>query len=345
MMRKLLNTIYITRDDAYLSLDNNNLVCKIDGEIVLKFPLDNIEGIVCFNYVGCTPALMGECVKLQIRLSFISQTGRFLANVCGPTKGNVHLRIMQIKKFETGSLDLAINTVIAKIANSIQLIRRGQHDNVELRDDADVIDVIYKLKNGINSALTACSIDELLGIEGNCAKYYFSVFSSMFSSANVALKFESRTKRPPLDPINATLSFVYTLLTNQYAAALETVGLDSYIGYYHSLRSGRASLACDLVEEARCIVERFTITLFNLRILDSSDFDTQISGAVYLSDNGRRKVLSRWQEKCKSDIYHPYLKQKIQFGLLPYIQSNLLAKYIRGELDEYYCFLIKRTNL
>ena len=170
-----------------------------------------------------------------------------------------------------------------------------------------------------------------------CIRDSFGVFGKLFTNPNV--HFSVRTKRPPLDPVNAVLSFVYTLYTNEYAAALETVGLDSYIGFYHALRSGRASLACDLVEEARCHVERFTITLFNLGILSEKDFEVQISGAVWLNDDGRKKVLTRWQEKKRTDLMHPYLKQKIQFGLLPYVQSNLLAKFVRGELPEYPCYL------
>ena len=152
--------------------------------------------------------------------------------------------------------------------------------------------------------------------------------------------FEYRNKRPPLDEVNALLSFVYTLYVNEFAAALETVGLDSYIGYCHALRSGRSSLACDLVEEARCLADRFVLTLINLRIITAKDFEKQISGAVWLSDEGRKKVLTKWQEKKRTDYQHPYLKQKIQFGLIPYVQSNLLAKYVRGDIEEYPCFLL-----
>ncbi len=155
------------------------------------------------------------------------------------------------------------------------------------------------------------------------------------------MSFTYRNQRPPLDPVNALLSFMYTVYTNEFASSLFTVGLDPYIGYYHALRSGRVSLACDMVEECRCIVERFVLTLLNLRIITEEDFETQISGAVLLNKDGRKKVLTKWQEKKRTEIVHPYLKQKMQFGLLPYIQSNLLAKYVRGEADEYPCYLAK----
>lgn len=184
-------------------------------------------------------------------------------------------------------------------------------------------------------------MEEIVGIEGNCAQNYFSIFDKLITNKKVPFTFEFRSKRPPLDPINAVLSFVYTLSASEYASALETVGLDSYIGFCHALRSGRVSLAYDLVEEARCLAERFTLTLFNLQILSEKDFEKQISGAVWLNDDGRKKVLSRWQERKRNDMVHPVLKQKIPIGLLPYVQSNLLAKYVRGDIEEYPPFLQK----
>ena len=227
----------------------------------------------------------------------------------------------------------------SKFCNTIKLIKRTLHDNSNLREDKSIINTLDILKNGIDSVYNANSIEEIVGIEGNCAKAYFSIFNKLLT--NKSVKFESRTKRPPLDCVNATLSFVYTLLTNEYAAALETVGLDSYIGFCHKLRSGRVSLACDLIEETRAVVDRFVITLFNLKVLTEKDFEKQVSGAVLLNDDGRKKVITKWQEKKRSEIVHPYLNEKIMFGLLPYVQSNLLAKFIRGDLDEYPCYIVK----
>lgn len=340
-MRKLLNTVYVTNEQSYLTLDGENLVCKIDGEIKLRIPFENVENIVCFNYVGCSPALMGKCVSKTIPINFISPQGKFLAKVCGETKGNVFLRVAQIDKFREQGLMLAQNTMAAKFSNTRQLIRRTLHDNASLRGDEQVQKVMSVLDSGIEKVMEAKTIEEVMGIEGNCAQNYFAIFDQLITNQKVSLHFELRTKRPPLDPVNALLSFVYTLLTSEYAAALETVGLDSYIGYCHTLRSGRSSLACDMVEEARCIAERFVLSLLNLQIIGEKDFDVQISGAVWLNEDGRRKVLTRWQEKKRSDFVHPYLKQKIPFGLLPYIQSNLLAKYVRGELEGYPPFLLK----
>lgn len=340
-MRKLLNTVYVTNEESYLALDGENLVCKVNGKIVLRIPFDNVENIVCFNYMGCSPALMGKCVKNTIPINFISPQGKFLAKIVGETKGNVFLRVAQIDVFRENSLLLTQNTMAAKFINTIQLIKRSMHDDAELRLDEELLTVNKVLKEGVNKVFQAESIEEIVGIEGSCARAYFSAFSKLIRNGEGIPRFEYRTKHPPLDSVNALLSFVYTLATYEYAAALETVGLDSYIGFCHTLRSGRVSLACDLVEEARCIAERFVLTLLNLRIISEKDFEKQISGAVWLNETGRKKVLTKWQEKKRKDLNHPYLRQKIPYGLLPYVQSNLLAKYVRGDIKEYPCFLVK----
>lgn len=340
-MRKLLNTLYITDESAYLSLDNDNFICKIADKERLRIPFDNIENIVCFNYVGCSPALMGKCVEKTIPINFVSPHGKFLAKVYGETKGNVFLRIFQIDKFRLDGINLAQNTLAAKFSNSIKLIKRSLHDNSDLRNNEDIADVLKILHSGVEKVFDAQTLDELLGIEGFCAKNYFSIFGKLITNPKSMFKFSYRTKRPPLDPINAVLSFVYTLYTSEFSSALETVGLDSYIGFCHTLRSGRNSLSCDLVEEVRAVAERFVLTLFNLQILSEKDFDVQVSGAVFLNSDGRKKVITHWQEKKRTDLKHPYLQQKIQFGLLPYVQSNLLAKYVRAEIEEYPPLLIQ----
>lgn len=340
-MRKLLNTVYVTNEMAYLTLDGENLVCKIEGETKLRIPFENIENIVCFNYIGCSPALMGKCVSKTIPINFISPQGKFLAKVCGETKGNVFLRVAQIDTFRESGLILAQNTMAAKFSNTRQLLRRTLHDNADLREDEEVKNTIEILTAGIEKVYSAKSVEEIIGIEGYCAQSYFSVFNKLITNRKVPFTFELRTKRPPLDPVNAVLSFVYTLAMSEFAAALETVGLDSYIGYCHVLRSGRVSLACDMVEEVRCIVERFVLTLLNLQIIGEKDFEKQLSGATWLNEEGRKKVLAKWQEKKRTDMMHPYLKQKIPLGLLPYIQSNLLAKYVRGDIESYPSFLLK----
>ena len=340
-MKKLLNTLYVTSENSYLSLDGENVVVLDDKTEIGRLPLHNLEGIVSFGYRGTSPALMRACAEQGISLCYLTPQGKFLAKVCGETKGNVFLRVAQIDRFRENGLALTQNTMAAKFSNTRQLIRRTLHDNSDLREDGEIQKVLEVLSDGIDKVYRAESIEEVVGIEGYCAQSYFSVFHKLITNKKVPFTFELRTKRPPLDPINAVLSFVYTLATSEFAAALETVGLDSYIGFCHTLRSGRVSLACDMVEEARCIVERFVITLLNLQVIGEKDFEKQLSGAVWLNEDGRKKVLARWQEKKRSDLVHPYLKQKIPMGLLPYVQSNLLAKHIRGELDQYPPFLLK----
>lgn len=251
------------------------------------------------------------------------------------------MRVSQIDVFRENALILSKNTMAAKFCNSVQTIKRTLHDVSDLRNNSELQAAVAVLSKGVENLTAANSIEQILGIEGNCAQAYFSVFDKLITRQNSDIHFSYRNKRPPLDEANALLSFIYTLYTAEFAAALETVGLDSYIGFCHALRSGRHSLACDLVEEARCLADRFALTLINLQIVRKKDFDTQISGAVWLNDNGRKKVLSKWQEKKRTEYLHPYLKQKIPFGLIPYVQSNLLAKYVRGEIEEYPCFLLK----
>lgn len=342
-MRKLLNTVYVTNENAYLTLHQNNIVCNIGGKKVLSIPFDNVENIVCFSYLGCSPELMGKCVEKTVPINFISPSGKFWAKVCGETKGNVFLRIQQIEKFRQNDLQLAKNEMAAKFHNTAVTVKRTQHDHPEFRDDEGFNNILEVLKNSMENAEQAESKESLLGIEGSCANAYFSIFPRLITGSDLALTFKERNKRPPLDPVNALLSFLYTLEMTDCAAALETVGLDSYIGFYHSLRSGRVSLACDMEEEFRCIADRMAITLMNLKILTVKDFERQLSGAVWLNQDGKKKVITKWQEKKRETMLHPVIKEKIPYGLLPYVQANLLAKYIRGDMDEYIPFLMRQS--
>ena len=339
-MRKLLNTFYITNEQAYLSLDGENIVCKVPNEKPVRVPFDNIENIVCFSYLGCSPALMGKCVDANIPINFVSPHGRCLAKLCGGTKGNVFLRVKQIESFHSNSLKLCQNTVAAKLSNTRQVVRRSMHDDAALRSDNAILKFLDLISTSLETVYSAKTPEEVLGIEGNCAKGYFGIFGKLIKNSNFTIT--GRVKHPPLDPVNAVLSFIYTLMTNDCAAALETVGLDSYIGFYHTLRSGRESLACDLVEEFRCFAERFVLTVLNLQILDKNDFDFQVSGTVFLNNEGRKKVLEKWQGKKRETLYHPYLGENIPYGLLPYVQSNLLARFIRGDISEYPPYLYKK---
>ncbi|MGN0575383.1 MAG: type I-C CRISPR-associated endonuclease Cas1c [Ruminococcus sp.] len=340
-MRKLLNSLYILDETAWLNLDGENIVCTCDDKEKFRMPFSNIEDIYCFSFLGCSPALMGKCAEYGINISFFRPDGKFLARVQGKTKGNIFLRKAQFEKFSSPPVILAQNTVAAKLANTRFLIKRSMHDNPQLDDDGELSRCIEYLESGIKRVYELNDRDMIMGVEGSCAKAYFSIFDRLILQQKNDFQMTARTKRPPLDPVNAVLSFLYTVVTSSYTSALESVGLDSCCGFYHALRSGRSSLACDMVEETRCIIERLVLTMINLKKLNKDDFETQESGAVFLSKDGKRKALTAWQEKKRTTILHPYLNEKIPLGLLPFVQSSLLAKYIRGEIEEYPCYLLR----
>lgn len=336
-MRKLLNTLYVTKENGYLSLDGENLVLTIDGKEAIRLPFTNIESVVCMNYLGCSPALMGKCAKENVGLCFISPNGRFLARVTGEVKGNVFLRYEQIKLLESAErqADIVRNIITAKIKNTKNLILRSRRDNKEIDSDERLTHTLDILDNNITKIQAESDMDVLRGIEGQSAKAYFDIFDRLITKQKEDFIMVDRTKRPPLDRVNAVLSFLYTVCTNDIASALECVGLDPYIGVFHTLRPGRVSLACDIMEEFRALIERLVISLINLKTLQKDDFEVQISGAVLLNDDGRKKVITAWQNKKKETILHPYLKEKVAIGLFPYVQANLMAKYIRKEISEY----------
>lgn len=340
-MRKLLNSLYILDETAWLTLDGENIVCKFEEKEKFRMPFSNIEDIYCFSFLGCSPALLGKSAEYGIAVNYFNPNGKFLARVQGKTKGNIFLRKAQFEKFSNPDILLCQNTVASKLSNTRYLIRRSMRDNPDLDNNGLLSECIKDLESGIERIYQFKDKETLMGIEGICAKSYFSIFDTLIINQKEDFKMVGRTKRPPLDPVNAVLSFLYTILTSQYASALESVGLDSCYGFYHALRSGRSSLACDLVEETRCIIERLTLTLINRKQLKPNDFEKQESGAVYLSKDGKKKVLTAWQERKRESIDHPYLKEKIPLGLIPYVQSMLLAKYIREEIEEYPCFLMK----
>lgn len=328
-------------ETAYLSLDGENIVCRTDESEKFRIPFSNVEDIYCFSYRGCSPALMGKCVEYKIPLNFISPQGEFLARVEGEVKGNVYLRKAQFDMFADPPALLMQNTVAAKLANTRYVIKRSLRDNPQIDDDGAVSRCIAYLESSIDRAYETDDRDALMGIEGSAAKAYFDIFDRLILRQKEDFIMTSRTKRPPLDRVNAMLSYLYTIATCTCASALAAVGLDSYAGFYHALRPGRNSLACDMVEEIRCIIERLVLTMINLKMVNADDFEVQPGGAVYLSKDGKRKVITQWQEKKRTVIVHTYLKEKIPVGLIPYAQSTLLAKYIRGEIDEYPCFLMK----
>lgn len=343
-MRKLLNVLYVTLEDAYLCLENENVCVRQNGEDLLKIPLLNLEGIVCFNYSGISPQLMGACAERRIFVSFLTQTGRFLASVYGETKGNVLLRKEQyrISEDEKRAIRLAKNFVFGKLHNQKWVIERTLRDH-GLRVDAESLKrASLFISECMRLALECGAMGELRAIEGKGAQTYFNVFDELILQNKESFMFISRNRRPPIDPVNALLSFAYVLLANECKASLEAVGLDSYVGFMHADRPGRPSLALDLMEELRPqFADRFVLSMINRKEIDPSDFERQESGAVLLKDEARKRFLTAWQQRKREEITHPFIEEKINWGLVPHVQALLLSKAVRGDLEEYPCFLWK----
>ena len=342
-MRQLLNTLFVTSEDIYLSLDGENVVANRGGEPVARYPLHTLQSIVTFSYAGASPALMGKCAQREIGLAFCSQRGKFLARVSGQMQGNV-LRRMQYRVADdpSQSCRIARNMIFGKVYNARWSVERTRRDHAPRVDGQRFSAVSQQLQGLLPQIAAETSPDSLRGLEGIGAAAYFSVLDEMILQGKETFFFRERSRRPPLDAFNAMLSFAYSLLAHDCASALESVGLDAYVGYLHTDRPGRESLALDLMEELRpCFADRFVLTLINNRIIKPSNFEFRESGAVLLAEEGRRTFLQKWQERKRETITHPFLEEKLPWGLVPYVQSLLLARYLRGDLEEYPPFLWK----
>ncbi len=344
-MRRHLNTLYVTTEDAWLSKDGENAVVKADGKECGRVPMHLLGGIVCFGAVGATPALLGHCADLGVCFSFMSRNGRFLARVEGPVSGNVLLRRSQYRATDDGAMNTAMvrHLVTGKILNQRTVVRRalrdhGENSAGETRDRLKACE--RRLTDAVQRGTRAHGADNLRGIEGEAARVYFEAFSDLVRSEEPAFRFCRRSRRPPLDPMNALLSFLYALLVHDCRSALETTGLDPAVGFLHRDRPGRPSLALDLMEELRPVLaDRLALSLVNRRQLSAGDFDAALSGAITLREDARKTVLIAYQERKKDEIMHPFLKEKTTFGLVPFVQAMLMARWLRGELDGYPPFL------
>lgn len=340
-MRKLLNTLYITTPEAYLSKDGLNVVVSVNQEEVFRIPAINIEGIVTFGYMGASPGIMRLCSDKGISLTFLSPHGRFIGRLQGETKGNVLLRKKQyqLSDDENWSLHVSRLMIGGKIQNYRNILKRYIRDYGE---DEKVIRAVEILEQAKHDALTASDKALLMGYEGMASNAYFDVLSVLILNQKTDFPFAGRNRRPPKDAVNAMLSFAYTLIASDVSAALETVGLDPYVGFLHALRPGRTSLALDMMEELRAYLgDRLVLSLINMKQITSKDFLYQGDNGVIMTDSGKKTFLSAWQTRKKEMITHPYLNEKIEIGLIPYVQAMLLARYIRQDIDDYPVFLIK----
>lgn len=342
-MKKHLNTLYITSDDAYLSKERETFVVEMNHKKVFQAPIHSIENIVCFGFKALTPALMAFCAENNVGVSYLSEQGKFLARVYGAQKGNVLLRKAQyaVADNESQSLKIARPIIAAKVSNYRNLLQRHQRNHPDDCPDA-VVSAATTLGNRLEEIQRAQSLDGLRGYEGECASLYFGVLSSLITAQQADFTFTVRSKRPPLDPANALLSFLYALLANDVRSALETTGLDPQVGFLHQLRSGRPSLALDIMEEFRAYLgDRIMLNLINLKQVTKKDFEIRESGEVRISDEARKTLITAYQKRKQEETTHPFLGEKMTIGLLPHIQAQLMARHLRGDISEYPPFYTK----
>ena len=343
-MRKLLNTLYITKPDVYLATQGANIVVREQQKTLARYPLHNLQDIVLFTYLGISPQLMERCMEYGIGIAYVSPRGRLIARLQGKSRGNILLRRTQYRIADNPAQSLGIvrNMIAAKVYNEKWVIERYIRQYEHRIDSKRLQECSVQLTDLLEKVRGAATVDALRGFEGNAQAVYFSCFDDMILNQKGDFIFGIRSRRPPLNRVNALLSFLYAVLSNDAASALETVGLDAYAGFMHVDRPGRVSLALDMVEELRApVVDRFVLSLINKRIIHTEDFDEESNGAVMLNESGRKKVIAKWQERKKEELTHPYLKEKISWGLVPFIQASLLSRFLRNDLDAYPPFLWK----
>jgi len=337
-MRKLLNTLYVTTPESYLHRDGENVLVKVGSDEKFRIPVHNIEGIVCFGYMGASPQLMQLCSENNVGLSFLTPHGRFLGRVNGRVRGNVLLRRTQYRVADNreASLDIAKGFIAGKIVNCRTVLGRSLRDHGGVINCDRIRSTDNLLIENLEKIERCPDADTLRGIEGNCAKFYFDVLDELILKQKNDFFIRNRNRRPPLDNMNALLSFLYTLLTHDMESALETVGLDPYVGFFHTDRPGRASLALDMMEELRpFIADRLSLNMVNLQQVVPEDFLKKEGGGIILTDKGRKAVLGAWQKRKADEITHPFLNEKVPVGLLPYVQALLMARFLRGDIDGY----------
>lgn len=343
-MKQLLNTLYITIPDVYLAVSGENILIKQQNNILARYPFHNLEDIVLFSYLGMSPKLIKKCMEYDIGICYLTPTGRFIARIKGESKGNILLRRQQyrVSDNEIKSLEISKNIICAKIYNEKWTIERYIRQYENRIDIEHLKGISTYLSSLLDKVFKVEDMDELRGIEGIAQVNYFSCFDKMILNQKDDFRFEIRSRRPPMNPINAMLSYTYSILSNDVASALESAGLDAYAGFMHVDRPGRISLALDLVEELRApISDRFILSLINMNQVNKNDFIFEDSGAVTIKEDCRKKIIKLWQERKQKKLTHPFLNEKIEWGVVPFCQAMLLARYLRGDLDGYPPFMWK----
>jgi CRISPR-associated protein Cas1 len=336
-MKKHLNTLFVTTQGAYLAKEGETVTVKVEKKVALRLPVHTLDGIVCFGNVAVSPFLMGFCAERDVAISFLSEQGRFLARVQGPVSGNVLLRRRQYRLADEdgSSAGLATNMVAAKVANCRYVLQRARRDHADKLVDGTLDGAIKRLNAALDRLTTALPLDEVRGLEGECAHVYFQAFDNVITRQKADFFFAKRSRRPPLDRLNCLLSFVYTLLMHDIRSALESVGLDPAVGFLHRDRPGRSGLALDMMEEFRPLADRVVLSLVNRGQVAPSGFTVGGSGGVTMDNETRKTLLVAWQQRKQEGRLHPFLEEKMEFGLFFYAQALLLARYLRGDLDGY----------
>lgn len=343
-MRQHLNTLFVTLDDAYLAKQGEAVLVRVAKQTKLRLPIHTLGGIVCFGRVGVSPSLMHLCGERGVAISLLSGTGRFLAKIDGFTSGNVLLRREQYRRADDlpAACAVARTMVAAKIANARAVLMRAVRDYPGQPAAVDIERTVYQLAGSCRTALLTTDLDSLRGVEGDASRLYFDVFDHAITQQKEAFAFRTRSRRPPLDAVNALLSFLYAMLAHDCRAACETVGLDPAVGFLHRDRPGRPGLALDLMEEFRpFLADRLALSLINRRQVEPSGFTVSDSGAVLMNDATRKAVLAAYQKRKQEEIVHPFIGEPTSVGLLPHLQARLLARHLRGDLDAYPAFIWK----
>jgi CRISPR-associated protein Cas1 len=338
-MKKHLNTLFVTTQGSYLAKDGECVLVRVEQTDKARIPIHTLGGIVCFGNVSASPFLLGHCAEHGVAVSFLTENGRFLARVQGPVSGNVLLRREQYRWADNPkrSADMARYVLTGKIANSRNVLLRAARDHGDDGRDECLRDAARRLADCLRRLERPdFSLEEVRGIEGEAGAAYFAAFDALITSDEEAFRFKGRNRRPPLDPVNCLLSFLYTVLVHDIRSAIECVGLDPAVGFLHRDRPGRPGLALDILEEFRAVIaDRMALSLINLGQVKPQGFKKLESGAVLMEDDTRKEVILAYQKRKQEDVEHPFLKEKMPVGLLWHTQALLLARHIRGDLDGY----------
>lgn len=344
MMKRHLNTLFISTEGAYLAKEGQALTVRVDNKVVLRAPIHNLDGVVCFGCIGCSPWAMALCAENDVSITMMSEHGRLLGRITGFTSSNVLLRREQYRQAddERSSVDLARSMILAKIANSRAVLLRTARDRASSPDATRLQSAAASLAQSLIQAQGAASLDQLRGVEGEAGREYFAVFGSLLADPNGGFEFNGRSRRPLRDNVNCLLSFLYSMLTHDARSACESAGLDPQVGFLHRDRPGRPSLALDLIEELRAfLADRLALSLINRKQVDPSGFIMSETGAVTMTDATRKTVLIAYQKRKQDELLHPYINERTSVGLIVHLQARLLARRLRGDLDAYPAFFWK----